>query len=106
MRFTFIISILLFGQTLLAAPVLSGEEGVRSASIRIVDAETGEPIIGASVQLTCSSEVLYTDPDGMIDVSITDGEDCDLNISYVSYQDILIDSVELSENQEVQLKSQ
>jgi hypothetical protein len=81
-----------------------GEE-IRNTSIRIVDAKTGEPIIGAAVQLTCMAEVQYTDPDGMIQIQVDSASECDISITYVSYLDTELDLSQLTDNQEIGLKS-
>ncbi len=62
------------------------EDKVRS-TIQVLDAETGEPIIGADIHIDGLDEVLYTDPDGIVELDYVQNSKSVFRISYVSYED-------------------
>lgn len=65
----------------------------------VVDAESGEPVTGAKVELTCSSNKLtaYSDFDGVFSFEALEEEDWNLLVSFVSYKTTNVESVKISE---------
>ncbi len=64
-----------------------GSEEKTITTLQVVDASTGEPIIGADIHIEGFDEVLYTDPDGMVEIDHLVNSELEFRISYVSYED-------------------
>ena len=79
------------------------EEKVRT-TIQVVDADTGEPIIGADVHIVGSEEVLYTDPDGIVEVEYHIGAALAFEVSYISYEDRQVSFTSTSAEKVIALK--
>lgn len=73
--------------------------------IRIVDALTGEPLIGVEVRTQCAEQVLFTDPDGMIELPHLSDQSCDLELSYISYEETKISIADLGSDKQIALVS-
>ena len=78
------------------------EEKVRS-TIQVVDALTGEPIIGADIHIDGIDEVLYTDPDGVVELEFIANSESTIRISYISYEDRVSSLDELSSTSVISL---
>lgn len=66
-------------------------------SLKVVDAITGDALIGARVAIEGTDIVLYTNPDGEVTIEALDLDvNADLNISYISYEAQSMDMDDLS----------
>ena len=96
--------ITLLGILSLSLSFASADGGEEIAlTLQVVDALTGMPLIGADVEI--GDKVLYTDPDGFIqltyDPSITNA----ISIHYISYQDKEVELISRSSFVQIGLSS-
>ncbi len=54
---------------------------------KVVDAHTGQALIGAKIVLPGQNKVVYTDPEGNFEIDAPIGNETELTIEYISYQD-------------------
>lgn len=54
---------------------------------QVVDHQTGQALIGATVKLAGTDQVVYTDPDGYFEMVAPVGEESELVIEYIAYRD-------------------
>jgi len=60
----------------------------------VTEGDSGEPLIGASVMIKGTTIGTITDVDGSFSINNVNGGDCQLEISYLGFQTILIDVAE------------
>ena len=89
-------SLLLFGTSAVAAPVMTGEAALQQATVQvkgIVLDSSGQPIIGAGViEVGTQGNGTITGADGSFSISITKG--AKLRISYVGYKTVTVTPTE------------
>lgn len=70
----------------------------------VVEDATGETLIGTTVQILGTTIGTITDLDGNFSLSVSPGT-YDIKVSYISYQDVLIEKVKVSDGQVVLLNN-
>ena len=70
---------------------------------KVVDARTGQAIIGAKVLLAGQNAVAYTDPDGHFEIDAPVGNETELTVEYISYQDIKLRAQSLPKGDVIEL---
>jgi hypothetical protein len=73
------------------------KEAPRSVSGIVSDELTGEPLPGVKVYCENSHAETYTDFDGMFSIPAQSTENASLVFKYISYQDMRLDDVKLTE---------
>lgn len=76
-----------------ASLAFAGGGEKQNAKLRLVDAETGLALIGAEVTIEGANQVLYSDPEGLVEFDYLAGTVPNLVISYISYQDLSVNLV-------------
>lgn len=71
----------------------------------VVDAETGQAIIGARIQLKGQDLVVYSDPDGNFELDAPIKPDSEVVVEYIAYQDEAISAVALLEQSSIELRA-
>ncbi len=92
---------LLLIQLLVTLPVLVSAQETGQITGTIVDAETGETIIGASVAITGTTRGAISDLDGKYAIRKLDAGVYSLTISYISYTKQVITDIQVREGETV-----
>lgn len=80
-----------------------GETRWMTLSGRVVDANTGNAIIGAKVVLPQQNAVAYTDPDGNFEIAAPVDNETELMVEYISYKDVKVQAQGLSNDHIIEL---
>ncbi|NJO88267.1 MAG: carboxypeptidase-like regulatory domain-containing protein [Chloroflexia bacterium] len=67
------------------------EERLVKVSGKVVDAETGEELTGVRFFFEGEDEVFYSDPMGAFDIEAVAGAEAKLTISYISYENKIVE---------------
>lgn len=82
-----------------------GETRWMSLHGNVVDAETGEAIIGARIQLKGHYLVVYSDPEGNFEMAAQVKADSEVVVEYITYEERAISAVKLLEQKTIALKA-
>lgn len=95
-------STLIFTVIFCFASLAFGQSGAKDTGTitgKVVDSETGEPVIGANVSITGTTQGAATDLDGNYTIQSVDPGIYSISISYISYSKKTITGVEVDPNQ-------
>ena len=92
--------------TLLALPVASAHAQQGTISGRVVDAETGEPVVGAAVELLGQAGQAETDAAGEFSVAVASASGAHtVVVTMLGYETARVDGVRTTQSVEVSLRS-
>ena len=82
-----------------------GETRWMALNGNVVDAETGQAIIGARIQLKGHDLVVYSDPEGNFEMAAQVKADSEVVVEYITYEDEAISALKLLEQKTIALKA-
>lgn len=71
----------------------------------VVDAETGQAIIGARIQLKGQDLVVYSGPDGNFELDGPVKPDSEVVVEYIAYEEEAISAADLLEESSIELRA-
>lgn len=71
---------------------------------KVVDAETGQALIGAKVVLSGQNVAVYTDPEGHFEMDAPVSPDDQLHIEYIAYESMDLSALSISSEEAIQLQ--
>lgn len=80
-----------------------GETRWMTVTGKVVDAKTGQALIGAKVVLPEQNAVVYTDPEGNFEIDAPVGNETEITIEYISYEDTKLRAQSLPSDDVIEL---